>query len=596
MKLLFTLTLSLLLFQLVAQESFTVSGVIKDGATGEDLPFVSVSVEGTTIGSNSNIRGFYSLSLPAGNHTLIFSSIGFQTISKDINLQADLKVNMELNEESIELEVAEVVVSQSDQRVERNDGSVETIDPLAIKDFPTIGGERDPMRVLEQKPGFKSAGEGNSGFYVRGGGLDQNLILLDEAPVYNPSHLLGFFSVFNGDALKTIDAYKGGMNAEYGGRTSSVMDITMRDGNSKKLNVSGGIGIIASRLTVEAPIVKDKGSFIISGRRTYADLFLGLSSDDALSNSELFFYDLNMKANYQVTERDRVYLSGYFGRDRFGFSDAFGLTWGNATGTARWNHIFKGDRWFMNTAFIYRDYDYQFQINDDEDEIALESVIRGWNFKQDFTHYKNNNNTIKLGYNLIHHTIQPGNLTAGSNTGINSEDAKEKYGLEGAVFVQNNYKASDRLKINYGLRYSWFTQLGPGTIFNFNDSGDLESTSSFESGESPQFYQGWEPRLSMNYKLDSISSLKLGFNRYFQYIHLLSNATSSTPTDVWVMSSNNVAPQSANLLSLGYFRSFNEGKYTFSAETYYKLMDYVLDYRNGANLFFNDELEGDLLS
>ncbi|MCI5057801.1 MAG: TonB-dependent receptor, partial [Flavobacteriales bacterium] len=466
-SLLFTLVLfqSMLIF---GQEKYTLSGQIKDAKNGEDLPFVNIVVkELTGVGTTSNIYGFYSLTVPKGNYTVLYQFVGYATIEKQLDMSSSQKIDIELSENVQNIKEFVVKAEREDQNITSNEGSVEKIDIQQIKELPSFGGEPDVIKVIQTKPGIKSAGEGNSGFYVRGGGLDQNLILLDEAPVYNPSHLLGFFSVFNGDALKSANIYKGGMLPEYGGRTASVMDIRMKDGNSKKLAVSGGLGLIASRLTIEAPIVKDKGSFMISGRRTYADLFLRLSSDESINQTDLFFYDLNMKANYRLSDKDRIYASGYFGRDKFGFGDAFGLNWGNATGTFRWNHIFT-DKLFSNTSIIYSDYDYEFGFGQDEDELRLQSVIKDINFKQDFSLFMNDKNAVKFGVNVIHHTIEPGNLFAGSNTGLSAQDSEKKYALESAVYLQNQQKISDLFSINYGIRYSLFNQLGNGTAYNFD--------------------------------------------------------------------------------------------------------------------------------
>lgn len=577
-----------------SQEKFSISGQIKDGENGEDLPFATISVkEVPGVGVNSNVYGFYSLSLPTGDYTVVYEFIGYERIEKQVSLTENLSINMELKTASQQLEEVVIKAEKDDQNVSSNEGSVLKIDAKTMKELPTFGGEVDIVKVMQTQPGIKPAGDGGSGFYVRGGGLDQNLVLLDEAPVYNPSHLLGFFSVFNGDAIKGATMYKGGMMPEYGGRTSSVMDIRMKDGNAKKLSVSGGIGTIASRLTIEAPIVKDKGSFMISGRRTYADLFLGLSSDEALSSSQLYFYDVNLKANYRITEKDRIFISSYLGRDKFGFGESNGLDYGNVTGTFRWNHVFS-NKLFSNTSVVLSDYDYEFGFGQDEDELSLQSVIKDANLKQDFTYYASNKHKLKFGFNVIEHTIEPGNITAGSNTGITSQKAQEKVGIESAAYIQDEFKINTRLSLNYGLRYSFFNQVGPTTEYNFDERGDLLSQTEHESGTVAN-YGGFEPRLSANYSLDETSSLKLGYNRNYQYIHMLSSATSSFPTDTWIISSNNVKPQIADQISLGYFKNFKENMYETSLEVYYKDMQNVIDYRTGANVFQNELLEGDLI-
>lgn len=576
-------------------EKYTISGQLKDNENGEDLPFATISVkELSGVGVSSNNYGFYSISLPEGSYTMIYQYIGYQPIEKPINLNQDLVINIELLPVTQNLQEVVISAERDDQNITRNDGSVAKLDAKTIKKLPTFGGEVDIIKVMQNQPGVKSAGEGGSGYYVRGGGLDQNLVLLDEAPVYNPSHLMGFFSVFNGDAIKGATMYKGGMMPEFGGRTSSVLDIRMKDGNAKEYSVSGGIGAIASRLTIEGPTIKNKGSFMVSGRRTYADLFLGLSSDESLSKSKLYFYDLNLKANYRLSEKDRLFISGYFGRDQFGFDDVMGLNYGNATGTVRWNHVFSS-KLFSNTSIIYSDYDYEFGFGQDEDRLALQSVIKDINFKQDFTLFTSTKHTLKFGVNAIHHTIEPGNLSAGSNTGVNPMDAEEKYGIEGALYIQDEFKINERFGLNYGIRYSFFQQIGPGTEYYLHTNGEYAGEEQFTEGENIQYYGGIEPRLSANYLINAVSSIKLGYNRNYQYMHMLTNSTSSSPTDTWIMSTNNVKPQIANQISLGYFRNFKENMYEASVEAYYKDMQNVIDYRTGANVFLNEQLEADLV-
>ncbi len=581
---------------IVAQEQkFTISGQITDASNGEDIPFADIVVTNlSTVGTNTNVYGFYSLTLPAGQHTIEYRYLGYQAIQKTINLNADQKINVELKEDAEVLQEVVVKAERDDQNITRNEGSVSQISIRDVKFLPAFGGEPDIMRVVEMDPSVKSAGEGSSGFYVRGGGLDQNLVLLDEAPVYNPSHIFGFFSVFNGDALKGATLYKGGMSAEYGGRTASVLDVRMKDGNKKEYDVSGGLGLIASRLTVEGPIEKNKSSFIISGRRTYADLFLGLSNDESISGNTLYFYDLNAKMNFKIGEKDRLYISGYFGRDFIGFSDLFGLDWGNTTATLRWNHLFS-DRFFSNTTLVFSDYDYKFEIGNENEEIGLRSVIRDYNVKQDFTFFPNNKNQIKFGVNAIHHNLQPGTLEAGENSGFATEEARNDYGIEGTIYLQNEQKITGKLSVNYGLRYSLFQRIGEGTEYEYNEFGDVISETKFASGEAMTYYGGLEPRLAANYVIDNKSSLKLGYNRNYQYLHLLTNTTSSSPTDVWIMSSNNVAPQSADQVSLGYFRNLKDNMFETSMEVYYKKMNNTIEYRNGANFIINEQSDANLV-
>ena len=570
----------------------TVKGYVRDAADGETLIGATVVVAGTGTGTTTNAYGFYSLTLPIGEHRIAYQYVGYETLEKTVRLTEDTRLDFELGTGAVEMAEVVVTAEEADRNVSANNGSAVRIDVKALKELPSFGGEPDIVRAAQFSPSVKQGGDGNAGYYVRGGGLDQNLILLDEAPVYNPSHLLGFFSVFNGDALRDATLYTGGMSAEYGGRTASVMDIHMRDGNKRGFDVTGGLGLIASRLTVEGPIQKDKSSFMISGRRTYADLFV--RQTEAGEGTRLYFYDVNAKLNFRLGDKDRLFVSGYTGRDAFGFDDAFGLDWGNLTGVVRWNHLFS-DRLFSNTSFIVSDYDYEFSFGNAETFLGVQSVVRDFNLKQDFTWFANPRSTLKFGVNVIDHTVEPGNISSGEARPITAEDVEHSFGYEGAAYVQHEFKVTDRLSANYGLRYSLFQRRGPGDVLTLSDNGEVMSAEPTGDGEEIAFYDGWEPRLSLNYRLDEQSALKLGFNRNFQYLHLLVNATASTPADRWIMSSNNIAPQSANQVSLGYFRNLRDNAFELSAEAYYKDMDNVIDYRTGAETFFNDQLEADLV-
>lgn len=583
------------LIAMAANAKHTISGTIKDADTGEDLIGASVvlkSDRGT--GTISNAYGFYSLSLEEGDYTLIFSYIGYDPIERVINLTEDVKINMELAPSTASLNEVVIESEGEDQNLTQSQMSVTKLSMNEIDRVPVLFGEKDVMKTIQLMPGVKTAGEGNSGFYVRGGSLDQNLILLDEAPVYNPSHLLGFFSVFNSDALKDVTLYKGGMPAEYGGRASSVMDIKMRDGNSKEFGAQGSIGLISSKLTLEGPIVKNKGSFMVSGRRTYADLFLRLSNDEDLANSSLYFYDLNAKANYQINDNNRIYLSGYFGRDNFGFDDDFGFDWGNVTGTLRWNHIFS-DKLFSNTSLIYSDYDYKIAIGDENQGFSLSSTVQDWNLKQDFSLFANQHNTLKFGGNLIYHDFVPGEIQAGDDNVFGDTDVENQLSYEGALYLQNEQDLGLRWKLNYGLRYSYFNYVGEGTAYEFDNDGTIVNETFYGKGESIAQFGGFEPRLSARYKLNAKSSLKASYNRNYQYLHLLSNSTTGTPTDIWVPSSNNVDPQIADQVALGYFRNLKDNAYEFSTELYYKGMSNLIDYRDGANIQFTTSVESELV-
>lgn len=579
----------------VSAEKFTISGTMKDAETGEDIIGSSVTVKGESIGASTNEYGFYSLTLEEGDYTLLYRSFGYATIEKIVKLDKNLNINIEFKSQYGELDEVTVTTEKDDENISSTEMSVVTLDPKSIEAVPVLFGEKDVMKTLQLTPGVKSAGEGNSGFYVRGGGADQNLVLLDEAPVYNASHLLGFFSVFNSDAIKDVKLYKGGIPAEYGGRASSVMDVKMRDGNSKKFGASGGIGLISSRLTLEAPIVKDKGSFMISGRRSYLDKVFSLANklqgkDDVFT---LYFYDLNLKSNYTINDNNRVYLSGYFGRDVLKLPE-FGFDWGNATGTIRWNHLYN-ERLFSNTSFVASNYNYKFSFGSDDKEFGNKSGVKDYNLKQSFDYFLDSKNTLKFGLNVIHHTFNPGDFTAGSGTGLQSQKLDDKYALEGGLFIQNDQKLNDIISIQYGLRYSAFNYMGEGTAYNFDNEGAATDTTTYDAWESIQYYGGLEPRFSIKYQLDDVSSLKSSYNRNMQYMHLLSNTTTSSPTDLWIPSSNNVRPQIADQIALGYFRNFKDNLFEFSVEVYGKTLQNQIDYRNGANLFFNQQIEGELV-
>lgn len=576
-------------------QKYTLSGTIRDASNGEDIYGATIRVKNlSNVGTNTNAYGFYSLTLNRGSYEIEYRSTGFETQSIQIDLLENISKNIELGIPSDVQQLSEVKVNatKENSNITSSGMNVTRFDPKSIETIPVLFGEKDIMKTLQLTPGVKGAGEGNAGFFVRGGGVDQNLILLDEAPVYNASHLLGFFSVFNSDAIKDVALYKSGIPAEYGGRASSVMDVKMRDGNTKKFGASGGIGLISSRLTLETPIVKDKGAIIISGRRSYADLFLGLSRE-VPDDTKLFFYDLNAKANYRITEKDRVFLSGYFGRDKFGLGDDFGFNWGNATGTLRWNHLFS-KKLFSNTTVVYSDFDYEFNIGSGNEGFGIRSSIQDWNIKQDFTYFLNNNNNLKFGINGIYHTFKPGALT-GENESFNEFILSERYALEVGAYIQNEMKIGSRLNIMYGLRYSGFNLMGSGNAYDFDDKGNKIDERSYDSGESIVYHHGLEPRISMSYILSESNSIKLGYNRNYQYMHQLSNATSSSPTDNWVPSSNNVKPQVADQIAIGYYQNLKRNMYRISGEVYYKYMANQIDYRNGAQLILNDEVEGDLV-
>lgn len=590
----YILFLLFLVVQLKAQNKYVLSGYIQDASTGEDLVGTNIFVEGlSNNGAISNNYGFFSLTLDEGNYKVLFQFVGYETRITPINLNRNIKLDVELKEKSYEIGNIEVTGNRPDRNISAVEmGSVKMV-PKQIESIPVIFGERDILKTVQLTPGVKSAGEGNSGFYVRGGGIDQNLILLDEAPVYNASHLLGFFSVFNSEAIRDASLLKGFIPAEYGGRASSVFDIKMKEGSLKKYGVNGSIGTISSNLAVEGPIVKEKGSFIVSGRRTYADLFLFISKDEDIKNTQLYFYDLNLKTNYKINENNRIYLSGYFGRDNFGFSDEFGFDWGNKTGTLRWNHIF-GEKVFSNTSFIISNYSYDINIQSDFD-VSIRSEINDINLKQDFTWFANSRNTIKFGGNVVYHNILPGEISVSEGASLNPEKISRRKAIEWAAYISNSQNISDRLKIYYGLRLALFSNVGPGEYYEFNENGELVNTIEINDFEFVKTQGGIEPRLAINYMFNRKSSVKASYNRIYQFLHLLSNSTTTTPTDLWLPSSNNVLPQISDQVSLGYFRNFKNNEFESSLEVYYKDLKNQIDYKNGAELVFNSTVESELV-
>lgn len=593
--------LAFLIFLISVQFTFsqdvTISGTITDGRNGEDLFGATLIVRNlTNTGAKTNVYGFYSLTLPAGKHSLLYRSSGFENQEFELNIRQDTVINIELlmNEEVQKLDEVEIKSKRSNSNITSAQMEVTKLDPQSIKTIPILFGEQDIMKTLQLTPGVKGGGEGSAGFYVRGGGADQNLILLDESTVYNASHLLGFFSVFNSDAIKDVSLYKSGIPAEYGGRASSVMDVRMRDGNNKNFAASGGIGLISSRLTVEGPLEKDKSAFIVSGRRSYADLFLVFSNEEQIKNATLFFYDLNAKVNYKISDKDRIYLSGYFGRDKFALNDDFGFNWGNKTGTVRWNHLFN-DKLFVNTSFIYSAFDYQFNVGNGEEGFGIRSSINDFNLKQDYNYYLNNNNSIKFGVNAIHHTFEPGVLEGSESLGFNQINLDKRRALELGLYIQNEQKFGNRWALMYGLRYSGFNYMGEGTAFEYNEDGSVKSAREYDSWESIKYHNGLEPRFSASFIIDEENSIKAGYNRNFQYIHQLSNTTTSSPTDVWVPTSNNVKPQIGDQVAVGYYRNFKKDEYQASVETYYKWLQNQIDYKPNANLLLNEQIERELV-
>ena len=594
-KVLLSILFLLITLPVLAQKKFTISGNIKDAATGEVLIGATIRIqELSQNGAASNNYGFYSLSAPAGDYTVIFSYVGYVPVSQKLNLHKDQVLNMVLGAKS---DLQEVVVSANkpnNDNVRSAQMGIEKLNMTQINSVPVLLGERDILKTISLIPGVKTASEGNTGFYVRGGASDQNLILLDEATVYNASHLFGFFSTFNSDAIKDVSLYKGGMPAQYGGRLSSVLDIKMDEGNSKEYVVQGGIGLISSRLKVEGPIVQDKGSFMISARRTYIDVFLKLSSDSTVKGSQLYFYDLNAKANYHFDDKNAIYLSGYFGKDVLGLENTFGTNWGNSTGTLRFNHLFNS-KLFSNTSLIYSNYNYVIQSYLPGNNFTAVSKITDLDLKEDFQYYVNSNHTLKFGVDALHHSLAPGSLTSDNNSSFNDETIQRRYGLETAAYISDEWQVNSKLNVIYGARLSGILIFGPGTFSTYNANSDVISSKTYNSGQIVKDYFYLEPRLSASYSLNDQTSVKASYNRNTQNIHILSNSSSSTPTDLYAMSSNNIKPEIADQVSTGYFRNFDENIFEFSTEVYYKWLQNQIDYKDGAQLILNQNVESQLV-
>lgn len=592
--LLFFVFLLLAEFACSQTAKYTLSGTVRDAETGEELIGVSLQITDLQgIGMATNEYGFFSLTIPAGQYTVLARYVGYTEFRQTVDLNKDVALDVRLSTGAALKEVT-VTAKKANENLTRTEMGMEKLNVKEINRLPVLFGERDILKIIQLLPGVKSAGDGNSGFYVRGGGLDQNLILLDEAPVYNASHLLGFFSTFNSDALKDVTIYKGNQPAQYGGRLSSVLDVKMNEGNDQQYHVNGGIGLISSRLTVEGPIVKDQGSFLLSGRRTYADAFLALSNSEQLSNNTLYFYDLNAKANYRINDKNRLFLSGYFGRDKLGLGSNFGIDWGNKTGTLRWNHLFS-PKLFSNTSLIYSKYDFKVNVTAGENDFAIVSSIQDLNLKQELQWFPAADHKVRFGFNSIYHTITPGEILSADTTIFNNNELQTRYALENAIWAADEWAITSKFNLSYGLRFSTFSLLGPGDFYTFDADRNLENVEYFGKNAFVKTYSTLEPRLSASYSLTQNSSVKAAYSRNAQYLRLLSNSTSGNPTDRWTSATNNIPPGVSDQVSLGWYQNFAGDKYQLSIETYYKWLQKEVDYRDDADLYGNPYYESDLV-
>ena len=556
------------------EKNYTVSGHIRDKGNGEDLIGASIMEDSLHRGTVTNPYGYYTLSLPKGKHTLVVSYLGYRRKETTIELRSDMRMNFDLDADTQELKEVVVSAEKRNANVVNTEMSVEKLSAKTIKAAPALMGEVDVLKVVQLLPGVQPTSEGSSGFSVRGGGYDQNLILLDEASVYSASHLMGFFSVFNNDAIKDVTLYKGDIPASFGGRLSSLLDIRTKDGNTQNYAVTGGIGLISSRITAEGPL-GDKASAIVSVRRTYADLFLKLSNDERQRNSSLYFYDMNAKVNYRIDDNNRVFLAGYFGRDKFGYTDLAAMDFGNKTLTARWNHIFS-PKLFSNFTLLSSWYDYYLRSDiSDQAGQELSSGLADYGLKADFSYVPNSMNTIKFGYNFTFHDFHPADGGGTSSESIVGRVAFPKqYAMENVLYVSNEMSIQKKLKLKYGLRYTDFENLHKGSI--------------------TYHQQQFDPRIGLTYVFNDLHSVKASYSRTSQFIQLASNSTSGSPLDLWFQASKNVKPQKCDQFATGYFRNFASDAYELSAEVYYKDMKDVVDFKDHAQLMLNENLDQEL--
>lgn len=571
-----------------AQQTRSISGTITDKTNGELLLGAAVLDTATGTAAFTNIYGFFSIDVPKQDAYLKIMSMGYDTKFVLVKSSFTDVLEVSLSESSTVLD--EIVVTSKKEDVQLTNTEIGTVElgPKKIEKVPVLFGEKDILKTIQLLPGISTVSEGSSNFSVRGGSFDQNLIQLDEAVVFSPSHLLGFFSTFNSDAIKNVKVYKGGIPAEFGGRGSSVLDIQMKEGNNQSYQGKASIGLISSKLLLEGPIQKDQSSFLISGRRTYADAIAG-AGGFIDGDTKLYFYDLNGKMNFKLGSKDRVYVSGYSGEDVFSL-DGVGTNWQNQTVSARWNHIISPTA-FSNSTFNYSNYDFGFSLDTNAN---FNSGIEDWSVKHDITKFYKDHE-LKYGFSSIYHTFDPGNLDV-TNADLSPPVLEEKIAFESGLYISDVFEVNNRLKLDMGLRWSMFNQVGPGSVYTYDENNAITDSAWYDSGEIVKTFNNLEPRITMNYSLTSESSLKMGYNRMAQYLHLLSNSTSGQPTDTWVPSTNNVAPMNVDQVSLGYFRNFENNTYKASVEGYFKNMVNITDYENGTNLLLNEKIEAMIIS
>jgi hypothetical protein len=596
-----TLLLLLIIAKVNAQESYTISGVISENISNETLIGVNIILPKLVKGTTTNEYGFYSITLPKGNYDIEISYVGYETISKTISLDKNFKLDLQLIPASEQIDEVVVKSNSAIISLKKPEMSVHKIGVKTIKEMPVVLGEVDIIKSIQLLPGVTSAGEGASGFNVRGGAEDQNLILLDEATLYSSSHFFGFFSIFNADAIKNVKLYKGGIPAKYGGRVSSVLEVHQKDGNKNEFHGTGGLGLISSRLMLEGPIKKKKSSFLIAGRTSYVNVFL--KANEKTKDNELGFYDLNAKLNFDLNDNNKLYFSGYFGRDNVGIKNLFVNSYGNSTFNARWNHLFS-DKLFSNLTAIYSEYNYF--LNLDFIGMDWDSGIKNFQLKYDFKHYYSDDFKLNYGLSAINYRFNPGEVTPSKeNSAVNPEILEQKRAFEPALYIEAEHNLSDKVSVNYGLRASSFYRMGGQYLKNYENNepivyneelgiyreGDTINSTYYSKGESIKDFWGLEPRLAISYKANENNAFKANYNRTYQYIHLISNTVSAAPLDVWAPSGKFIKPQIGDQVALGYYRNMKDQMYSIETEVYYKTVQNRLDYRNGADLIAEDQIE-----
>ncbi len=575
-----------------AQQTYKITGQVISGANTIESATISIQELKQTIVSDS--LGNYAIKLKAGQYTFTISAIGLKPLKKTIKVKSDQTFNFELDDTANKLSEIVISTKRDERSLTNTQMGAERLSMKAIKNIPLIFGERDVLKAIQLLPGIKSAGEGGAGIYVRGGSADQNLVLMDDVPIYNAAHLLGFFSTFNPDAVEDITVYKTGMPAQYGGRLSSVLDVKMRQGNSEKLSVTGGVGLISSKLTLEAPIQKDKSSFLISGRRTYVDALVRLSPDEDINQNIIYFYDLNGRADFQLGDKDKLTFTGYMGSDKLGLAETFALTWGNAIGNAQWKHIFS-PQFNSATTASFTQYQNKIEVNTGIDNVQIFSSLKDWALNQRFLWQASPKSLIKFGFNAIYHTVTPGELSSTGSSSYNPVNYQDRFSLENALFAASEWQATDQLNVNIGLRFTGFQAFGKGDYLQVDPAGNIINSRTYQKGELVKTYLNLEPRLSLSYLLNTESSLKASYVRNAQNMHLISNSTSSRPSDKWLPSSLMVKPEVSDQAAIGYYKNLFENAFELNVETYYKTMQNQIDYRDGAETFNADNIETQLL-